>query len=349
LVQKLVDEVAEMPGALPLVSFALYEMYRNFAQRYIKALKERISIKREITWEDYPEGGVPESLARRANEEYKSLAQDTVSGERINLEPAGAETRKTILRCVMLRMIAVNGNETARKKVLKSELDYETENEQIQNVVDRFLEARLIVGGSDEQNNEYIEPAHDALILQWQELKGWFNENRDKLLLREELTRSSTDWDQNKRRGNDLLHRGEKLEKAEQYSREQRFFLNKLESAYIKACRYLRNRQAKEQAESRSKTSLILFDSHQELDALVEAIRAGVITQREHLEESTSSLTTSILRKIVYGIKELNRLEEHQNWVISVSFSANGEIIATGCRDKTVILWRNNGQKIKSL
>ncbi|WP_156177938.1 caspase family protein [Crocosphaera watsonii] len=72
LVDTIVDEVSQMPGALPLLSFTLSELYINLYRRW----QNKESENRALTLEDYQNlGGVAGSLTRRANEEYEKLSE----------------------------------------------------------------------------------------------------------------------------------------------------------------------------------------------------------------------------------------------------------------------------------
>ncbi|MBD1810209.1 caspase family protein, partial [Microcoleus sp. FACHB-DQ6] len=74
LVEQLINEVADMPGALPLLSFALSELYLKYLKRQRDAQNRGITIGRALTQEDYQAlGGVIQSLTQRADEEYQAL------------------------------------------------------------------------------------------------------------------------------------------------------------------------------------------------------------------------------------------------------------------------------------
>lgn len=182
LVDKLIDEVIQMPGGLPLLSFTLSELYL----KYIKDVSEGKRNDRVITEDNYKElGGVTKSLTNRANEEYNKLAQ----GDNAN---AYAKT----IRNVMLRMVAIGGSELARRQVLDSELVYlePEENTRVKEVIDRFCQARLLVRGKDINGNRYTEPAHDILVRQWPKLQEWKHENEAKLILQRQLTEAAEEW-----------------------------------------------------------------------------------------------------------------------------------------------------------
>lgn len=86
-VDRLIEEVGQMPGTLPLLSFTLSELYRESLRqdRKDRALRE----------EDYSNklGGVAGSLTRRATEEYNKLDDD----------------HKITMRHIMLRMLTLEG------------------------------------------------------------------------------------------------------------------------------------------------------------------------------------------------------------------------------------------------
>jgi WD40 repeat protein len=179
LVDNLIDEVMQMPGALPLLSFTLSELYL----KYLKNVREGTRDNRAITQEDYKElGGVARSLTQRADSEYQELVQQDSSYTQI-------------IRNVMLRMVAVGSGELARRRVPVSELEYpESEKGRIQEVVRRFSSARLLVQGQDMEGKPYVEPAHDALVQGWQKLMSWKLENEENLILQRRLTPAAEEW-----------------------------------------------------------------------------------------------------------------------------------------------------------
>ena len=183
LVDQLIDEVAQMPGALPLLSFALEQLYLKVSRRYSEARKVGDIVERAITLEDYEEvGGVTGSLTQRADEVYDKLVQQDL---------AYAQT----IRHVMLRMVSVEGG-FARRQVRLLELEYPTkpDNERVKKVLKEFLEARLLVTGKDSADQPYVEPAHDVLITAWGMLVKWIKDERQTLLLQRRLTFAAENW-----------------------------------------------------------------------------------------------------------------------------------------------------------
>ncbi|MEG4520111.1 MULTISPECIES: nSTAND1 domain-containing NTPase [unclassified Microcoleus] len=179
LVEQLIDEVAQMPGALPLLSFTLSELYFN----YIKNVREGQRNNRAITQEDYEElGGVTRSLTQRADSEYEELVKS---------DRAYAKT----IRHIMLRMVAVGGGELARRRVLDEELIYpQPENQRVQTAIEQFCAARLLVKGRDTEGKGYVEPAHDVLMRGWQKLIIWEREHQENLILQRRLTPAAIEW-----------------------------------------------------------------------------------------------------------------------------------------------------------
>ncbi len=179
LVDEIIDEVAQMPGALPLLSFTLSKLYLN----YIQSVKEGKKNNRAITQFDYEElGGVTRSLTKAADFEYDKL---------VKREIAYSQT----IKHVMLRMVAVGSSDLTRRRVLCSELQYPpAENTRVKLMIERFVAARLLVKGRDIENNEYVEPAHDALMREWQKLVNWKKQELGPLVLQTELGPIANKW-----------------------------------------------------------------------------------------------------------------------------------------------------------
>jgi len=183
LVDKLVNEVVQMPGALPLLSFALSEMYRSF-------LKRRDD--RTLTLQDYEAlaGGVTGSLRVRADQVFDEL---------------DALEQETACR-VLERLVSLQAGELTRRRVPRRELNQgeKDEDARVNRVLDRLVEARLLV--TDELEGEsYVELAHDALIHGWDRLFAWVRKDAPLILTLRRLTSGAEAWDPSRRETSDLL------------------------------------------------------------------------------------------------------------------------------------------------
>ncbi len=174
-INRLIEDVANTPGALPLLSFTLSELYRCYV--------ERKGDDRALTEDDYDKlGGVGGSLRNRASEVYDRLPDD--------------DHRRT-MRKVMLRMISLEGGELARRHVPDDELVYDSpdENRRVQEVIRRLTEARLVVEGKESDAQPFVEPAHDELVRGWDKLLQWSREESEGLQLRRRLAPAAWAWE----------------------------------------------------------------------------------------------------------------------------------------------------------
>ncbi|MBD0262106.1 MAG: hypothetical protein ICV78_05075 [Tolypothrix sp. Co-bin9] len=111
-----------------------------------------------------------------------------------------------------------------------------------------------------------------------------------------------------------------------------------------------------ERSESNFKISALtaaseaLFASNKEFDALLESLRAWQrLKQADKIQPDTRMRVVTALQQAVYGVTEVNRLEGHTDIVWGITFSPDGQWLASGSRDKTVKLWRTNGTLVQTL
>ncbi|MGF1934242.1 MAG: eIF2A-related protein [Nostoc sp. ChiQUE02] len=105
------------------------------------------------------------------------------------------------------------------------------------------------------------------------------------------------------------------------------------------------------QLASTSARSINLLKSNQDLEALVESIKAGKRLQQwwsVGVKPETEMQVKTVLQDAVYTIKERNRLEGYSDAVTSVSFSPDGKMLASGTADGTVKIWSSDGREIST-
>jgi len=107
--------------------------------------------------------------------------------------------------------------------------------------------------------------------------------------------------------------------------------------------------------DSISKTAEVRFASNQRFDALKESITAGKrlkeLKKLPWVRNDNKLLTqvTTSLQQPVYWLVERNRLEEHQGLIWGVTFSHNGERIASASFDNTIKIWQRDSKLLQTL
>ncbi|NEO97290.1 MAG: TIR domain-containing protein [Symploca sp. SIO2E9] len=91
--------------------------------------------------------------------------------------------------------------------------------------------------------------------------------------------------------------------------------------------------------------------SSNSLDALLSGLEAGKKVEQASVKSDSKLYkeVVKVLGQAVYWVRERNRLEGHLDAIQSVSFSPDGEIIATASYDKRVKLWNREGRLIRIL
>ena len=241
LVERLITEVSQTPGALPLLSFTLSEMYLSYI--------ETQSNDRALTQANYEAlGGVIGSLRQRATAEYDRL------------DPAQQAT----MRRVMVRMVAVEGGELTRRQVLRTELEYAdpVENDRVNLVLQRLIAARLLVVGGESEGQVYVEPAHDALVRAWDKLVVWIRQAEEVLPLQRKVTEAAEDWQTIGSLSDPtyLWHNNARLPQVEQVLLTDggEPWLNRLEHAFIQESITLKKRNQRRLFSTIGATILIL-------------------------------------------------------------------------------------------
>ena len=230
-------------------------------------------------------------------------------------------------------------------------------------IVDELVkEHRLLISG---RQLDTVEIAHEALISSWARLRGWIAKHEKEIILERQLVESAQTWWKVKadaKRAISELWTGLKLAQIIQLIRDKS--LSNLDAVTIKFVRasvdhsqQLQKAEAERRqrevdsdlslANSLGRYSPVLFDTHKELEAFIEAIKAGRILQKH---KAIDGKVINALHKVLVQGSEYNRLEGHTSSVLSVSFSGDGKTLASGSEDKTIKLWNvKTGTEIRTL
>ncbi len=211
LADAIVAEVLEEPGALPLLSTTLVELWHA----------------REAGWlrlESYERsGGVEGAVARLAEASFGQL-----QGE-----------QREAARSILLRLSSEGDGGTAvRRRVPTSEFD---RTPAVDAVLTRFTEDRLLT-----TSEGAVEVAHEALIREWPRLRAWLEEDVQGRQIRRHITQAANHWEERQRDPAEL-YRGTRLSVTLEWAAGHGRELNQREQLFLAASREASDREAERQ------------------------------------------------------------------------------------------------------
>jgi hypothetical protein len=207
LVERLRADAAGQPGPLPMLEFALTELWQGRTQ------------DGKLTHRAYEAlGGIAGAIAERAERVYGGLPR----------EGAAAAAH------VLPRMVRVAGG-AEEGSDSRQVVSLETLDAAARAVIESFAAARLVVVGRNElTGQETADVAHEALIRDWPRLCQWIDEDRQFLLWRQRLGFHVSEWEAAGRHAHALL-RGPQLQEARDWWRQRGGALDARESQFVKA------------------------------------------------------------------------------------------------------------------
>ncbi len=209
LVATIISDVTSQSGLLPLLQYALTELYVHRRDR-------------SMTLDAYREmGGVTGALGSRASELYGAL---DAKGQQA--------TRQLFLRLVA----SLDGSEDTKRRIHRAELASVTDSTQVMDtVINLYGKYRLLTFDFDPvTNSPTVEIAHEALIREWKQLGDWLDEARSLLKLHRRLIIATREWTSSGR-DESFLATGDRLRQFERLQRNALVLLTTDERAFVEA------------------------------------------------------------------------------------------------------------------
>ncbi|MEQ8751904.1 MAG: hypothetical protein RID09_00100 [Coleofasciculus sp. G1-WW12-02] len=339
LVDHLINQVIQMPGALPLLSFALSELYLNYMEENNQFTRNN----RALTEDDYKKiGEVFGCITKRADKEYDALVQNWDQLQKWKNEQEENLILQRKLTPVANDWQEVNEREEARKKQSKVSLKYlfylleQLEAifiSKTQHKIRNFKKYRRAKQQSNDSSKNYLwhnDPRLAPLNLFLDYPDNWFNKTED------EFVRES------------VIHKGRNT-----YRFWLRVALIGAGLVLLTGWAVWEQRQAKiqemlawrESAEGNLK-------SDRDIRAFLYILRAVKISKHPLLRFRPPDTETELaevqetMYKAFYSVKERNRIESDRATFDQVAFNPKtNELVTLGDGD-TIRLWDKSGNQV---
>ena len=210
LVDLLVREVKDDPGALPLLSHALLETWKRREGNTLTVAGYRAS------------GGIHGAVAQSAERLYAQIDTE----------------HRPLLRDLVLRLVSPGSQgEPVRSRVPRRLIATDDGRDEM---IERLVSARLVTS-----DDGVLEITHEALARAWPRLRGWLDDDIEGQRMLHHLASAADSWDSLGRPDSEL-YRGVRLVRTLDWQGRTRSTLTDTERDFLEAAR--RNAEAEEQS-----------------------------------------------------------------------------------------------------
>ncbi|GGO45978.1 nSTAND1 domain-containing NTPase [Streptomyces lasiicapitis] len=328
LLEAVLADAADQPGALPLVAHVMREIWRCRKGGTLRLADYRAC------------GGVSGAVA--------------LTAERVHSQASSVQ--QVAIRALFLRLTAIgDGTEDTRRRVTLDELD----GLELGVLLQDLVAARLIVTGDCT-----VEVAHEAVIRAWPRLRRWLSDDRDALRVHHRLTAAARNWHE---LGRDVeaLYRGVQFTVAREWADAHPKALNNQEADFLRASAAAAHQRTRRTRQLMAALSVLLamaliataiavkkttaadtqrrLATSRELAARADQLSeqrpeaAMILALKGYRQAPTIEARGSLLS--AHARYNANQLTGHTQPVESSDFAPDGRTLATASFDHTVKLW----------
>ncbi|MBD2101495.1 eIF2A-related protein [Leptolyngbya sp. FACHB-261] len=372
LLGEILKDTREEPGFLPLLQFALTELWE---QRDRQTRQLALDAYRDI-------GRLAGALNHHADNIFLYSDYLNLQSNRIEKSPKQEreQQEKDWIRGIFLRLVRTSeGERDTRQRQPRSHLSNlaGTNPEActaINRVLDTLLQGRLLVIGESERkakavadlpqearDNQVIDLAHEALIKGWQRLDAWCQESRELRRLRQRLEAARQDWEEDhqndkllaEQKQRNLMMGGLLAEVREHWADLKPYLQSPEEDELFYQCSDTHEQDRIAELQRALTVARLQEQAARALYLVLVQARTGLElalqTLGENLEKSPNQLLASVqssLNRAMTTARVPDTFQGHEADVWSVSFSPDGQTIVSGSGDGTIRLWDVRGNAI---
>lgn len=240
LVEQIIDDVEGQSGYLPLLQYTLNLLWER---EFVTSPDAHTCIEdRVLNNASYIDlEGVRGALQKRVDKIYQSLSQD----------------EKEATRHIFINLVNIVETNSGRKAVTRRGYCKEFTEGIVKKTIDMFVDENLLITSNECSSNSKlmlggvkkikdagtVEIAHEILLLSWETLKQWIEQEKEAILLKSWLAIEAQRWHKiysdNRDRARDELLKGSRLQQIIEYRNREGFKklggLNQDENIFIDA------------------------------------------------------------------------------------------------------------------